>query len=74
MGAYEAVGCARVDLQGRVLDDVLGQEGRVGDRHDLVIVAVEDQCRDVELLEVFRHVRLWLRDFSRLANAIIQGG
>ena len=58
MRAAEAVGRARIDLQGGVLDDLGGEQGRVTDRHDLVIVAVDDQGRNVELLEVFRQVRL----------------
>src|SRR3989440_4798447 len=56
--AHEAVGRARIDLQGRVLDDLRGEKGRVTDRHDLVVITVDDQGRNVELLEVLRHVRL----------------
>ncbi len=52
--AGEAVGRARIDLQGRVLDDLRGEQGRVTDWHDLVVVAVDDQGWNVELLEVFR--------------------
>src|SRR5260221_11628927 len=55
---HETVGRARIDLQGRVLDDLRGEEGRVADRHDLVVVAMYDQGWNVELLEVFREVRL----------------
>src|SRR3989440_9424943 len=54
----EAVGRARIDLQGRVLDDLRGEKGRVTDGHDLVVITVDDQGRNVELLEVLRHVRL----------------
>jgi hypothetical protein len=39
----EAMGRSRVDLQGRVLDDLRGEQGRVADRHDLVVVAMDDQ-------------------------------
>ena len=56
--AAEAMGRARIDFQGGVLDDLRGEHGRVADRHDLVIVTVDDQGRNVEPLEVFRHVRL----------------
>ncbi len=56
--AGEAVGRARIDLKARVLDELRGEEGRVVDRHNLVVVAMDDQGRNVELLEVFREVRL----------------
>ena len=59
--AGEAVGRARIDLQGGVLDNLRGEEGRGADRHDLVVVAMEDQGRNVELLEVF-HFSAILRD------------
>ncbi len=52
------MGRSRIDLQGCALDDLRGEQGRVSDRHDLVIVSVDDQGRNVELLEVFREVRL----------------
>src|SRR6266700_3060174 len=54
----EAVGRARIDFQGGVLDDLRGAEGRGTDRHDLVVVAVDDQGRNVDLQQVFREVRL----------------
>src|SRR3989442_6096219 len=54
----QAVGRPRIDLQGGALDDLGGEQGRVADRHDLVVVAVDDQSRNVELLEVFGEVRL----------------
>ncbi len=56
--AHEAVGRSRIDLQGRVLDELGGEQGRVADWHDLVVIAMDDQGRNVELLEVFRLVRL----------------
>ena len=46
----EAVPGAFVDLQRRLLDDLRGQERRRADRHDLIVVAVDDQRRDVDLL------------------------
>ncbi len=58
MRAAEAVGCAWIDLQGGVLDDLRRQQGGVADRHDLIIVAVDNQGRNVEHLEVFGQVRL----------------
>src|SRR2546425_73813 len=54
----QAVRRPRIDLQGGALDDLGGEQGRVSDRHDLVVVAVDDQGRDVEPLEVLRLVRL----------------
>ncbi len=58
MCAGEAVGCARIDLQGRVLDYLGGEEGRGTDWHNLVVVAVDDQGRNVEFPEIFSEVRL----------------
>src|SRR5258708_33920290 len=58
MRTGEAVGRARIDLEGCALNNLRGEQGRVADRHDLVVVAVDDQSRNVELLEVFREVRL----------------
>src|ERR1700685_156140 len=40
------------DFQRRVFDDFRGQETGVGDRNDLVGVTVQDQRRDIDLLEV----------------------
>ena len=56
-----AVRRALVDLQRRALDHLGRQHGRGADRHDLVVVAVEDQRRDVELLEILGEVRLGKR-------------
>ena len=47
MGAGQAVVCARIDLQHRVLDDLRGE------KRDLVVVAVNDQRWHVKLLEIF---------------------
>jgi len=55
---HQAMGCARIDLQGGVLDEPGGEQGRVGNGHDLVIIAMDDQGGDVEALEVFGLVRL----------------
>src|ERR1700720_2136571 len=49
---------ALVDLQLRVLDQLDGQQGGVTDRHDLVVVAVQDERRHVHLLEVLGEIRL----------------
>ena len=58
MRRAHAVRCALVDLEGRILDQLGGQHGRGADRHDLVIVAMQDQGRDVELLQVLGQIRL----------------
>src|SRR5262245_65928788 len=56
-GSRKSVASAFVDLQRRPLDDLRGQERRCGDRHNLIVVAVNDQRRDVDLLQVFGEVR-----------------
>ena len=48
----QAVGCACIDLQSRVLDEFRRGQRRGPDRHDLVVIAVEDQCRHVEFSEL----------------------
>src|SRR5271166_5628378 len=52
------VGRARIDLQRRALDELRGEHGRGADRHDLVVVAMQDQSRYIKSLEVFREVCL----------------
>ena len=48
---------ARLDkLQLRVLDDLRRQHRRGDNRHDLVVVAVQDQCRHIELLQVLGQI------------------
>src|SRR5674476_1255125 len=54
----QAMGSAWVYLQGRVLDEFRGGQSRGADRHDLVVVAVNNQRRHVEFLEVFGKIRL----------------
>ncbi len=54
----QAVGRAWIDLQGGILDELGGEQGRVADWHDLVVVTVDNQGWNVELLEVFGLVRL----------------
>src|SRR6266542_2875243 len=44
---------SRIDFQRGVLDDLGREHGRRADRHDLVVVAVDDERRRVELLQVF---------------------
>jgi len=54
----EAVGCARVDLQSRVLDELRCAVSRGTDRHNLVVVPVNNERRHIELLEIFGEIRL----------------
>ena len=49
---------ARIDLQGGPLDDLRREQSRGADRHDLIVVAVQDQRRHVELLEILGEIRL----------------
>jgi hypothetical protein len=60
---------ALVDLQRRALDQLRRQHRRGTDRHDLIVVAMQDQGRLVDLLEVFSLVR-----FREGLNAKIAGG
>ena len=48
--------CAGIYLQRRVLDQLGGEQGRIGDRHDLVVIAMNNQRRDIDLLVVFGEV------------------
>src|SRR5665647_3953225 len=57
-GRADAVWRARIDLQRSTFDDLGREQGRGADRYDLVVVAMHDQCRHVEFLEIFREVRL----------------
>src|SRR5665811_683216 len=54
----QAMGAARIDLQRRVLDEFRREYGRSRDRHDLIVIAVNDQRRHVELLQVLSEIRL----------------
>ena len=52
MRVGQAVGRALVDDQLRVLHEPGGRPSRRVNRHDLVIVAVQDQCWDVKFLQI----------------------
>src|ERR1035437_7873135 len=54
----QAMGCARINLQSRVLDEFRRGKTSGADRHDLVVVAVHDEGGHVEFLEVLGEVRL----------------
>ena len=51
-------GAPGIHLQRGALDDLGREQGRGADRHDLIVVAVEDERRHVELLEIFGEIRL----------------
>src|SRR5438445_3069444 len=61
VGRAHAVRQARIDFQRGALDDLGRELGRGADRHDLVVVAVQDQRRHVELLEILGEIRLGKR-------------
>src|ERR1039458_1070185 len=54
----QAMWCACINLQSRVLDEFRRGKSRGTDRYDLVVVTVNDKRRHVEFLEVFGEVRL----------------
>src|SRR4051794_7371031 len=58
VGRAHAVRRARHDFKRGPFNELRGEECRVGDWYYLVVVAVHDERRHVELLEVFREVRL----------------
>jgi hypothetical protein len=45
-------------LQGRALDELGLERAGIGERHDVVVVALHDECRYVDLLEVPCLIRL----------------
>src|SRR5262245_1227616 len=57
-GRAETVGRAGIDLQGGRLDERGREQGGGPDRHDLVVVAVDDERRNVDPLQILRDVRL----------------
>ena len=64
VNAAHAVRKAFVDLQLGLLEQLRGQQRRVGDLHDLVVVAVHDQR--------WRVGRLWVLVKSVAENALIR--
>ena len=54
----EAVRRALVDLQFRTLDQFDLELAGIGERYDLVVVALDDQRRDIDLLEILGLVGL----------------
>src|SRR5262245_44373874 len=67
LGLGKSMRSARMDLEFGALDD-LGAlcSGRL-ERHDLVIVAMDDQCRLVDLLEVISVV-----DLGEFLDAVVE--
>jgi hypothetical protein len=66
-GAH-AVWRARNDFQRGALDQLRRKKRRVADGHDLIVVSMENECRHVELLEIFGEVR-----FGEGFDAIVSG-
>ena len=58
VGRAQAVRQARIDFQRGAFDDLGREHGRGADRHDLIVVAVHDERRHVELLEILGEVGL----------------
>src|ERR1035437_3109393 len=54
----QTMGTAGIDLQRRVLDEFRREHCRSRDRHDLIVIAVDDQRRHVDLLQVLSEIRL----------------
>src|SRR3546814_9292530 len=67
LGDGEAVAAAFIDLEHRLLDDLDRRERRGADRHDLVVDAVKDEGRLVELFAVLVAVA-----FRKRADAVEQ--
>ena len=61
MRVGETMRATRIDLQGPVLDEFGRSVSRGADRHDLVVVAVDDEGWHVELFQVLSEVRLGKR-------------
>src|SRR5664280_2448645 len=61
MRVSDAVRGTGINLERGVLDEFGRGMSRGADRHDLVVVAVDDQGWHVELLEILREVRLGKR-------------
>jgi hypothetical protein len=54
MSGEHAVGITLVKFQGSVFEQFDGFERRIGDRHDLVVVAMHDQSRHNDRLQMER--------------------
>ena len=52
VGRAQAVRGTLVDLQGRALDEFGLELAGGGERHDLVVVTLKDECRHVDLLQI----------------------
>ena len=66
-GAH-AVRRAGNNFQRGALDQLRRKQRRIGDGHDLIVVAVQDQGGDVDLLEVFGEIR-----FGEGLDAVVGG-
>lgn len=63
----QAVRAALINLQDGIGDEFRGEHRGVCDRHDLVVVAVDDERRHIELLQVFGEIR-----FRERLDAVIR--
>jgi hypothetical protein len=53
----QTMGAARIDLQRRIFDELRREHGRGRDRYDLIVIAVDDQRRHIEFLQVLGKIR-----------------
>ena len=60
------------DFQRGTLDDLRRQQCRIRDGHNLIVVAVQDQRRHVELLQVLAEVSL-REDLDAVVRALQAG-
>jgi hypothetical protein len=57
MGVCQSVRCAWIDFQSCILHQLCGGDRSSTNRHDLVIIAMQNQGWHIELFEVFSEVR-----------------
>src|ERR1700709_1528674 len=63
-----AVWKARINLQCRPFNNLRGKQTRCNDGHDLIVVAVKDESRHIELLEILGEI-----SFRKRLDAIERG-
>ena len=62
----QAVGTAFIDHQPGVLDELGGESAGNLDRHDLIVTAVDDECRYPELFQIVTEV-----SFRKCSDGVI---
>ena len=65
VGGAQAVRRAFIDFKRRRFDQFGGEQAGIGDGDDLIVIAVKDQSRDVEPLEVFSQIGFRERQIGR---------